>query len=121
MRNYNEEFVRAIRNKFAPDIRTVLADMPRMDFSRHMNLVTISTQADAKFVYDKGLAAFVIEGRVYDPNPDNWLAIRQYFSTRELTSARDKSEVIKHLFDQVKSEFINALANKELDEILGVV
>lgn len=117
---YEDEMIRAIRRRFAPDIMTTLRDASVTEFSAPLNRVTLPLMASTKLLYDKDLAAFQVDGSVKDVDSDNCLMARQYFSSMEIRDAKDKAAIINYLFDGLKHMFTDAIVNKELDKLLGV-
>jgi hypothetical protein len=115
---YDEEIVKALRRKFAPDIMTALRDATGIELISPKNSVNVPVVAGVTVFHEKGLAAFIVRAEIRDRDKERWLGGEQLFSTRELKSARDKAEYISYCFDQAKAQLIRALVDGELKEIL---
>lgn len=117
---YDDELTRAIKTKFAPDIRMALRDAPNMDFIRPSMQVNVPLRADVAVIYEKDLAAFAVRGRIVNAGADkNWLSGQAYFSTEQISTARDKVAIVEYLFNEARDQMIRAILNKELDSILN--
>lgn len=115
---YDEEIIRALRRKFAPDIMTALRDATSMELNSPMTSVKVPLVAGVTVIHEKNLAAFIVRAELRDRDKDRWLGGEQLFSTRELASARDKVEYISYCFDRAKAQMIRALVDGELKGIL---
>jgi hypothetical protein len=115
---YDDELIRALRRKFAPDIMTAIRDASTMELIAPSRSVNVPLQADAAVSYEKDLAAFIVKGTIRGSFRDKWMGSECLFSTREMESARDKAEVINYLFESAKDQFIRALVDGELKKIL---
>lgn len=116
--SYDDAMARAVRNKFAPDIMTTLRDTPSTELHSPRTSINLPVRADTMLIYDKGLAAFTVEGRIHRVNKNECLMGRSVFSTHELTSGRDSSLLIDYLFDRLKEQFKQTLAAGELEKLL---
>lgn len=115
---YEDQLVRAIRRKIAPDVMTALRDADSMEFYYPMNSVNVPLQADVKVAYDKKMAAFCVTATICDKEKDKWLGGKQYFSTIDIAKASDKAALIEYLFDESKKQLLNALAQGEFEKML---
>lgn len=117
--HFDDQMIRAIRNKFAPDMMTALKDASLVELQYPKRSINVPLFAGADIVYDKGLGSFTIEGKVKYTNKDEFVMARQVFSTRELMDSRESSEIINYLFDRLKYDFTEALVEGKLNKILG--
>lgn len=116
---FDDELIRAIRRKIAPDEMTALRDADVATLLAPMDRVVVPLRADVKVAAERGLADFCIDATLRGDDPGNWLSGRQYFSTRILVSARDRAALVEYVFDKAKRDFIRALADGELKRLLG--
>src|SRR5437762_3468148 len=101
---YDEEILKSLGRKFAPDIMTALQDATGMELVAPKQSVNVPLVAGVTVFHEKNLAAFIVRTEIRDRHKDRWLGGEQLFSTRELKSARDKAEYISYCFDQVKAQ-----------------
>jgi hypothetical protein len=90
---YDEEIVRALRRKFAPDIMTALQAADSMELHSPRTSVNVPLVAGVTVFHDKDLAAFIVRAELRDRDKDKWLGGEQLFSTRDLAMTRDKCVV----------------------------
>lgn len=116
---YDDELVRAIRRKIAPDEMAALRYAAPLGLHSPRQFVELPLRADVKVAFDKGLAAFCVDATIRDLDPKRWLSARQYFSTREIVRSSDRAAVIEYLFDGMKGQFARHLAESELEKLIN--
>ncbi|WP_020469630.1 hypothetical protein [Zavarzinella formosa] len=117
---YDDELVRAIRRKFAPDLMTALRDSDDpLGLSSSMNSVRVPLRADVRVLFEKDLAAFVVRGRVHNVAKDAFDHTDCLFATQTLGSERDRAAAIEYVFEEAKRGMLRSLASGELDAILA--
>lgn len=117
--DYDDALTAAIKRRFAPDFVSALQTADAMTLSGRKMFVNVPLRADVEVIYDKGLAAFIVTGTLSSKDKDKWLGGRQLFSTYNFTGAKDRAQIISYLFDSTKEQFLRALADGEIDELLS--
>lgn len=115
---YEEQLIRAIRTFIAPDVMTALRSATSLEMISPTNSVRVPLQAGVDVAYEKGFAAFCVTATIRDADKDRWLGGKSFFSTIDISRARDKAAIIEHMFDEAKKQMLAALAAGELDRIL---
>lgn len=110
--DYDDQFARALRYKFAPSIADLMNEMPVMQIAS-AHSVRLPLRAEVSILQEKNLAAFAVRNRCLVKGEE--VMSEQLFSTREFTSYRDAGKVMEIMFDDIKTRFIRELVNKDLE------
>ena len=76
---YDEEIVKALRRKFAPNIMTALQDADAMELHSPRTSVNVPLVAGVTVFHEKNLAAFIVRAELRDRDKDRWLGGEQLF------------------------------------------
>lgn len=115
--NYDEAIRHAIDLKFLPDISKEIYALEerapiRLSSARYEISVPLSVQVKA--LYDRGMAAYLVEGRSSDKETRDWYAVRQVFSSRALSS-REEYAALDYELNMIRREFLSHFAELELE------
>lgn len=116
---YEDQLIRAIRTKIAPDVMTALRNADSMELHCPRNSVNVPLMAGVDVAYEKDLAAFCVIATIRDKDKDKWLGGKQFFSTVDIGRAHDKAAIIEYLFDDAKKQMLLALSRGEFDGMIG--
>lgn len=108
---------RVIGARFAPDFASALHKASSMELTMPRDSVRVPLLADVAIIHNKGLAAFIINTKIHTDG--DYIGGRQLFSTRQIKTASDAAALVEYVFDYMKRDFWEKIANKELDNILG--
>ena len=120
--DYQEELVRAVINKLAPDIHKALRDCDSYTLTLpHNSSIKIPLIANVSVAYNKGQAAFCVRGEfrgldVKDVKSSEVICSQSMFSDMDLRKCSDASVMLDHLFDKLKHQFNRYLVEQELTE-----
>lgn len=117
--NYEDEVARVIRAKYAPDFATALQDADIINVISGTSRVTVPLRADAKVLVDKNLGAVILRGHILADigatHGRQVFSSEAVFSTREIKGAREAEQVVSHMFNHLRDNFIRKLVAKEFE------